>query len=65
MKFRVNYNNVWEGYVEVEADSKEQAMDLACRALSDDLEDDEFDNVLYGPKEFPGDNEITDVEEIK
>lgn len=65
MKFRVNYENTWEGYVEVEADSKEQAIDLAYKALSEDLEDDEFDKVLYGPKEFPGDNEITDVEEMK
>ena len=68
MKYRVNYENTWEGYVEVEADSKEQAIDLAYKALSEDLEDledDEFDKVLYGPNEFPGDNEITNVEEIK
>ncbi len=65
MKFRVNYANTWEGCIEVEAESKEKAFDLACRALSEDLEENELNKVLYGPKEFPGDYEITGMEELK
>ena len=65
MKYRVNYKYIMTGYVDTEADSKEQAEDIMWHAIQEELDDDEFEKIISGPKEFiEGDYEVTNIEEI-